>query len=116
MSKKKDRAWFVCRQWTDLVTRHYASDIEAVRALKADPKVLARLRLGIPVAKRPYLRCCGATLAGTISDRQLPTWSLIRDYPDGPVSRSMFVRSLRLYEELMGGPLEASRNLMVSGQ
>ena len=37
MSKKKDRAWFVCRQWADLVSRHYASDLEAGRALKADP-------------------------------------------------------------------------------
>jgi hypothetical protein len=51
MSKKKDRAWFVCRQWADLVSKHYASDIEASRALKADPKVLAKLRSGTPVAK-----------------------------------------------------------------
>ena len=56
MSKKKDRAWFVCPQWTDLVTPHYASDIEASRALKADPKVLARLRSGTPVAKSTLLR------------------------------------------------------------
>jgi len=27
MSKKKDRAWFVCPQWTELVSRHYASEI-----------------------------------------------------------------------------------------
>ena len=42
MSKKKDRAWFVCRQWADLVSEHYASDTEASRALKVDPKVLTK--------------------------------------------------------------------------
>ena len=55
MSKKKDRAWFVCRQWADMVSQHYASDIEAGRALKADPKVLAKLRSGTPVAKSTLL-------------------------------------------------------------
>ena len=56
MSKKKDRAWFVCRQWADLVTQHYTSDVEASQALKADPKVLARLRSGTPVAKSTVLK------------------------------------------------------------
>jgi hypothetical protein len=56
MSKKKDRAWFVCRQWEDLVSQHYASDIEASRALKADPKVLAKLRSGTPVARSTLLK------------------------------------------------------------
>lgn len=56
MSKKKDRAWFVCPQWTELVSRHYASDIEAGRALKADPKVLSKLRSGAPVAKSTILK------------------------------------------------------------
>ena len=56
MSKKKDRAWFVCPQWAELVSRHYASDIEAGRALKADPKVLSRLRSGTPVAKSTVLK------------------------------------------------------------
>ena len=56
MSKKKDRAWFVCRQWADLVGQHYASDTEASRALKADPKVLAKLRSGTPVAKSTLLK------------------------------------------------------------
>jgi hypothetical protein len=51
MSKKKDRTWFCCPQWVDLVSQHYESDAEAARALKTDPKVLARLRTGIPVAK-----------------------------------------------------------------
>ena len=55
MSKKKDRAWFLCRQWADLLSQHYASDIEASRALKADPKVLAKLRSGTPVAKSTLL-------------------------------------------------------------
>jgi hypothetical protein len=56
MSKKKDRAWFVCRQWADMVDQHYASDIEASRALEVDPKVVARLRSGTPVAKSTLLR------------------------------------------------------------
>ena len=81
MSKKKDRAWFVCRQWTDLVTRHYASDIEAGRALKADPKVLASMRLGIPVAKTTLLKMLrryagrhdlGSAVADLVVDTRLP--------------------------------------------
>ena len=56
MSKKKDRAWFVCPQWAELVSGHYASDAEAARALKTDPKVLARLRSRTPVAKSTVLR------------------------------------------------------------
>jgi hypothetical protein len=56
MSKKKDRAWFACPQWADLVSQHYASDTEAGRALKADPKVLAKLRSGTPVAKSIVLK------------------------------------------------------------
>jgi hypothetical protein len=56
MSKKKDRAWFVCPQWGDLVSEHYVSDTEAGRALKADPKVLAKLRAGTPVPKSTALR------------------------------------------------------------
>jgi septal ring-binding cell division protein DamX len=56
MSKKKDRAWFVCPQWAELVSGHYASDAEAARALKTDPKVLARLRSRRPVAKSTVLR------------------------------------------------------------
>jgi hypothetical protein len=56
MSKKKDRAWFVCPQWAELVSSHYASDAEAARALKTDPKVLARLRSRTPVAKSTLLR------------------------------------------------------------
>ena len=51
MSKKKDRAWFFCPQWGDLVSQHYASDTEAGQALKAHPKVLAKLRTGTPVSK-----------------------------------------------------------------
>ncbi len=56
MSKKKDRAWFVCPQWADLVSGHYASDVEAGRALKTDPKVLAKLRSRTPVARSTLLR------------------------------------------------------------
>ena len=56
MSKKKDRAWFVCPQWGDLVSRHYANDAEASRALNADPKVLTKLRAGTPVPKSAVLK------------------------------------------------------------
>jgi hypothetical protein len=56
MSKKKDRAWFVCPQWGDLVSEHYASDTDAGRALKADPKVLTKLRVGTPVPKSTVLK------------------------------------------------------------
>ena len=90
MSKKKDRAWFVCRQWTDLVARHHASDTEVNRALKPIRKSWGG-GSGTRVAKSTLLRCYDVMPAGTISAQQLPTWSLIRDYPDGPVSRSMLV-------------------------
>jgi hypothetical protein len=56
MSKKKDRAWFVCPQWSALISGHYASDVEAGRALKTDPKILAKLRSRTPVAKSTLLR------------------------------------------------------------
>lgn len=56
MSKKKDRAWFVCPQWAELVSQHYASDAEASLALKADPRVLTKLRAGTPVAKSTLLK------------------------------------------------------------
>jgi hypothetical protein len=56
MSKKKDRAWFVCPQWAELVSAHYASDTEAGRALKADTKVLTKLRAGTPVPKSTVLK------------------------------------------------------------
>ena len=60
MSKKKDRAWFVCPQWAELVSGHYASNAEAARALKTDPKVLARLRSRTPVAKSTVRRALQA--------------------------------------------------------
>ena len=56
MSKKNARAWFVCREWGDLVAKHYASDTEASRALDANPRVLAKLRSGTPVAKSTLLK------------------------------------------------------------
>jgi hypothetical protein len=56
MSKKKDRAWYVCPQWPDLVSRHYDSDAEAAQTLKTDAKVLARLRAGTPVARSTLRR------------------------------------------------------------
>ena len=56
MSKKKDRAWFVCPQWSDLVSTHYGSDAEAGRALKAPAKVLTKLRTGTPVPKSTVLK------------------------------------------------------------
>ena len=60
MSKKKDRSWFVCPQWAELVSGQYASDAEAARALKTDPKVLARLRSRTPVARSTVLRALRA--------------------------------------------------------
>jgi hypothetical protein len=56
MSKKKDRAWFVCPQWADLVSQHYRSDTEAGRGLETDPKVLAKLRARTPVPKSTVLK------------------------------------------------------------
>jgi hypothetical protein len=56
MSKKKDRAWFVCPQWAELASQHYMDDDEASRSLKADPKVLGKLRSRTPVAKSTMLK------------------------------------------------------------
>ena len=56
MSKKKDRAWFVCPRWAELVSRHYSSDAAAGRALNAHPKVLTKLREGTPVPKSTVLK------------------------------------------------------------
>ena len=73
MSGKKKRAWFVCPQWQALVADHYPSDIEAARALHTDPRVLAKLRTGTPVAKSTLLkmlRCYAArhNLAPRLAD------------------------------------------------
>ena len=65
MSKKKNRAWFVCPQWGDLVSQHYASDTEAGRALKAHPKILAKLRAGTPVPKSTVLKTLQPLIEGT---------------------------------------------------
>ena len=81
MSKKKDRAWFVCPQWGDLVSEHYASDTDAGRALKADPKVLTKLRAGTPVPKSTVLKMLrryasrhdlGTALADLVVDTRSP--------------------------------------------
>ena len=56
MSKKKERAWFVCPQWPELVSRHYADDAAAARALGADVKVLARIRQQTPVARSTLVK------------------------------------------------------------
>jgi hypothetical protein len=56
MSKKKDRAWFVCPQWGDLVSQHYTSDTAAGQALTAHPKLLTKLRAGTPVPKSTVLK------------------------------------------------------------
>lgn len=56
MSKKQDRAWFVCDAWAGLVSRHYPTDQEAARALDASPKLLAKLRTRTPVAKASVLK------------------------------------------------------------
>ncbi len=77
MSKKKDRSWFVCPQWAELVSGHYASDAEAARALKTDPKVLARLRSRTPVAKSTLLRIVQAF--ANRHDVELPIADLVID-------------------------------------
>ena len=56
MSKKKDRAWFVCQQWTALIARHYPDDVPAARALRTELRVLTRLRQGSPMAKSSLLK------------------------------------------------------------
>jgi hypothetical protein len=56
MSKKKDRAWFVCPQWAELASQHYVDDDKAGQSLKADPKVLGKLRSRTPVAKSTLLK------------------------------------------------------------
>jgi len=56
MSKKKDRAWFTCPRWEQLVSQHYANDAEAARALKTNARVLAKLRAGTPVAKSTLVK------------------------------------------------------------
>ena len=64
MSKRKNRAWFVCPHWAVLVSSHYRTDVEAARALRTDPKILERLRSRPPVAKSTMLRTLQA-FAGT---------------------------------------------------
>jgi len=56
MSQKKQRAWFVCRSWPDLVSKHYADDAGAGRSLGLDRRVLVKLRAGTPVAKSTMLK------------------------------------------------------------
>ena len=56
MSKKKDRAWFVCPQWDELVSQHYGNDTAVGQALNAHPKVLTKLRAGTPVPKSTVLK------------------------------------------------------------
>jgi hypothetical protein len=56
MSKKKDRAWFVCAQWPELTSPYYPDDAAAARALRADPRVLARVRQRTPVTKSTLLK------------------------------------------------------------
>ena len=56
MSKKKDRSWFICPQWGDIVARHYADDTEAARALGIDVKVVTRVHQGTPVARSTLLK------------------------------------------------------------
>jgi hypothetical protein len=54
--KKRDRAWFVCPQWGDLILQYYIDDPEAGQSLKANPKMLAKLRSRTPVAKSTLLK------------------------------------------------------------
>lgn len=56
MSKKKDRGWFVCEAWGELIARHYANDQQAAGALDIDPKLLAKLRTRTPIARSSLLK------------------------------------------------------------
>ena len=80
MSAKKKRAWFVCPQWQALVADHYPSDAEAARVFHTDPRVLAKLRSGTPVAKATVLKMLrraayrhhlGAPVEALVSDTRL---------------------------------------------
>jgi hypothetical protein len=77
MSKKKDRAWFVCQAWTGMVSRHYTSDTDAARALNADPKLLAKLRTGTPVAKASLLKLLRRY--GSLHNLESPVADLVTD-------------------------------------
>jgi hypothetical protein len=77
MSKKKDRAWFVCPAWTDMVSRHYTSDADAARAFDADPKLLTKLRTGTPVAKSSLLKMLRRY--GSLHDLESPVADLVTD-------------------------------------
>ncbi len=77
MSKKQDRAWFVCDAWADMVSRHYANDADAARALDANPKLLAKLRARTPVAKSGLLRLLRRYAAR--HDVTVPVASLVAD-------------------------------------
>jgi hypothetical protein len=72
MSKKKDRAWFVCPQWAELSARQFATENEAARALGVHPRVLAKLGAGRPLAKsslrRVLQRLANRHQAGTSVD------------------------------------------------
>jgi hypothetical protein len=81
MSKKKDRAWFVCRTWPEIISRHYATDAEAARALHADPKVLAKLRAGTPVAKATVMKMLRRVAAH--HELAEPAAALVRDTRTG---------------------------------
>ena len=56
MSKKQSRAWFICPQWDNLVAKHYPSDVTAGDVLRTSPRILAKLRSKIPVAKSTLLK------------------------------------------------------------
>jgi hypothetical protein len=56
MSKKKERAWFISPQWGELIPRHYPNDESAAHALRTNPKVLARIRQQMPVARSTLVK------------------------------------------------------------
>jgi hypothetical protein len=55
-SKKKDRAWFVCPQWEELIRQFYPDEASAARALGVHTRVLTRVRQQTPVARSTLLR------------------------------------------------------------
>jgi len=56
MSKKKDRGWFVCPRWSELVLPHYTDDAALARALNTNPSLLGRVREQTPVARSTLLK------------------------------------------------------------
>ena len=51
MSKKKDRAFFVCPRWHEVAAPHAAGSVPPGRAAPGASKIIAAIRSGQPVAR-----------------------------------------------------------------